>query len=220
MKLFKIYVVILFLLAVDSLYSQDKFFFNRLHQFEHLECQHAIGTIIKDKVFYSHNTDNTTFMNFYNSESDILYVDFTKYGSYIAFNEFKKSAFLEANVVLMGFMNGVPLDAVSVLEARMKFRVDKVKDTMVEGKKLKHIKIQPRNTKKHNFKSYNIFINTKAETEIPLYTSPSLYFLLEGSLKDLRGTVVETYFIDLEGYRYCHDILTGFQIINKRVILR
>jgi hypothetical protein len=220
MKLFKIYVVILFLLAVDSLYSQDKFFFNRKHQFKHLECQHAIGTIIENKVFYSHNTDTTTFMNFYNSESDTLYVDFTKYGSYIAFSQFKKSAFLEANIVIMGFMNEVPLDAVSVLEARMKFRVDKVKDTIVEGKKLKHIQIQPRNTKKHNFKSYNIFINTKAETEIPLYTSPTIFFLLKGGLKDLKGTVVETYFIDLEGYRYCRDILTGFQITNKRVILR
>jgi hypothetical protein len=91
---------------------------------------------------------------------------------------------------------------------------------MVEGKKLKHIQIQPRNTKKHNFESYNIFINTKVETEIPLYTSPTIFFLLKGSLKDLIGTVVETYFIDLEGYRYCRDVLTGFQIINKRVILR
>jgi hypothetical protein len=220
MKLFKILVVILLLLAVDTLYSQDKLFFNRIHQFEHLECQHPIGTIIKDKVFYSNNTDNTTYMNFYNTESDTLYVDFTKYGSYIAFNQFKKSAFLEANVVLMGFMKGVPIDAVSVSEARMKFRVNKVKDTMVEGKKLKHIQIQPRNTKKHNFESYNIFINTKVETEIPLYTSPTIFFLLKGSLKDLIGTVVETYFIDLEGYRYCRDVLTGFQIINKRVILR
>jgi len=91
MKLFRILVIILLLLVVDSLYSQDKLFFNRIHQFEHLECQHAIGTIIEDKVFYSNNTDNTTFMNFYNSESDILYVDFTKYGSYIAFNQFKKN---------------------------------------------------------------------------------------------------------------------------------
>jgi|AntRauTorckE5430_2_1112549.scaffolds.fasta_scaffold05236_5 hypothetical protein len=220
MKIFKIPIILLFLLAVDSLHSQDSLFFNRIHRFKHLECQHAIGTIIEDKVFYSNNTDTTTFMNFYNSESDILYVDLTKYGSYTAFNKFKKSPFLGANVVLMGSINGVPLDAVSVSEARMKFRVGKVKDTIVEGKKLKHIQILPRNIKKHNFESYNIFINTKAKTEIPLYTSPTIYFLLERSLKDLRGTVVETYFIDLEGYRYCHDILTGFQITNKRVILR
>jgi hypothetical protein len=218
------YKYVLLLLVLFSLgentYSQDKLFYNRIYLYEHRECQHPIGTVISDKVYYGFNADNTSFMNFNNTEGDIAYVDLINYGKYTAYNQFLKYPFVGANIVMMGYRQSVPSISASVREARSQFRLDKVKDTILSEKRLKHIRITPKDTLIHRFQSYNILINTEAETETPLYTSPTAYFLLLGSLKDLKGTVVETYFIDLEGYIFCNDVLRGVQITNKRVILK
>lgn len=220
MKIKLVFLLTISLQLTNMLYSQDRLFYNRIHFFEHQDCQHPIGTVIYDKVFYSKNADNTSFMNFNNSEGDVCFVDLTYYGKFTAYNQFLKQDFLPANTVAMGFRQNVPKASESVREARSEFRLDKVKDTTVSDKKLKHIRIEPKDTLVHRFKSYNILINPEAETETPLYTSPTAYFLLKGSLEELKGTVVETYFIDLEGYIFCRDVLTGFQVTNKRVILK
>jgi hypothetical protein len=159
-------------------------------------------------------------MNFDNTESDTIAVDFVKYGSYTAFNIFLKEKFLASNTVVVGRKLPVLNQAKSVRRARSQFQVDTVKDTVVYDKTLKHIRIIPKDTVVHNFESYNILINTQTKTELPLYTAPTVYFLLKGTLKDLKGTVVETYFIDLEGYWYCRNVLTGLQLTNKRVIVK
>lgn len=216
------FILFLFLLVTlsENLYSQDKLFYNRIHYFEHQECQHPIGTVMKDKVFFANNADNSSFLNFNNSESDIAYVDLVNYGKYTAFDRFLKTAFLSANTVSIGYRQDVPNISESIKDARKQFRQDKVKDTIINDKTLKHIRIEPKDTLVHRFESYNILINKDTETEIPLYTSPEIYFLLKGSLKDLKGTVIETYFIDLQGYWFCRDVLAGFEVINKRVIVK
>lgn len=219
MKLKLVLLSIITFSLCDSSYSQDKLFYNRIHYFEHQECQHPIGTVILDKVYYSYNADNSSFLNFNNSESDIAFVDMTNYGKFTAYNQFLKNNFLSASTIKMGFKQSVSSISESVKEARSQFELDKVKDTVLDEKTLKHIRIKPKDTLVHRFESYNIFINTEVETETPLFTSPSVYFLLFGSLKDLKGTVVETFFIDLEGYMFCRDVLAGLQITNKRVIL-
>lgn len=220
MKFKLILFLVLIVTLVAESYGQDKLFYNRIHYFEHQECQHPIGTLIQDKVFFANNTDNTSFMNLNNLEGDIAYVDLINYGKYTAFNQFLKTNFLAANTMSMGFRLGVPNVSQSVNEARSQFQLDKVKDTLVNDKTLKHIRIEPKDTLVHRFESYNILINTSTQTEIPLYTSPEIYFLLKGGLRDLKGTVVETYFIDLQGYWFCRDVLAGFQVINKRVIVK
>lgn len=216
---FIILLVIMVLLNVDA-FSQNRLFFNRLHYFEHQECQHPIGTVIYDKVFFSFNIDNTSFLNFNNTEGDFAFVDLINYGKYTAYNPFVKTNFLSANTVMMGFKQRVPSVSNSIKKARNQFWVDKIKDTLVDDTTLKHIVIKPKDTLVHTFESYNIIINTKTETETPLFTSPIAYFLLLESLKDLKGTVVETYFIDLEGYIFCRDVLAGLEIINKRIIIK
>jgi hypothetical protein len=214
--------LVCFILTVASsgLYGQERLFFNRIHYFEHQYCQHPIGTVLKDKIFFSSNTSNSVFMNFFNSESDIAYVELTHYGKYIAFNQFLKKDFISANSILMGFEQSVPNRSKSMREAKSRFKVKTVKDSIIDNKTLKHIQIIPKDTLVHRFESYNILVNTEAKTELPLFTSPSVYFLLLGSLKELKGTVVETYFIDLEGYIFCRDVLKGLQITNKRVYIK
>lgn len=220
MKLKLILAFILIIPLNSKMYSQDKLFFNRIHYFEHQECEHPIGTVIYDKAFYGNNADNTSFLNFNNTENEVISVELTNYGNYIAVNQFVKTDFLRANNIMMGFREGVPNISESIKQARSKFRMDKVKDTIVDNKKLKHIRIEPKDTLAHRFESYNILVNTSTTTEIPLYTSPSVYFLLLGSLKDLKGTVVETFFIDLQGYRFCRDVLSGFEVTNKRLLIK
>lgn len=218
---FKLILLLFIVVSLnDNLHSQDNIFYNRVHYFEHQECQHPIGTVINDKVYFANNTDNSSFMNFNNSDMDTTFVDLINYGKYTAFNKFLKTEFLAANKLTMGFRLRVPNLYESGKEARSQFRLDKVKDTTFNDKTLKHIRIEPKDTLVHRFESYNILINTNTTTEIPLYTSPSIYFLLKESHKDLKGTVVETFFVDLEGYWFCRDVLTGFQVINKRVIVR
>jgi len=216
---FALLVISLLSLSVMS-YSQEKLFFNRIHYFEHQYCQHPIGTVIEDKVFFSNNTSSDIFMNFFSSKSNLAFVDLTHYGEYIAFNQFLKKDFISANSVLMGFEQSVPNPSESIKEARMRFKVKTVKDSIINDKTLKHIQIVPKDTLVHRFESYNILVNTESKTELPLFTSPSVYFLLLGSLKELRGTVVETYFIDLEGYIFCRDVLMGIQITNKRIYIK
>ncbi|SDG99735.1 hypothetical protein [Psychroflexus sediminis] len=220
MKLKLISCLVILVSLSTNLHSQDKLFYNRIHYFEHLTCQHPIGTIIQDKVFFANNTDNSSFLNFNNSENEIANVDLINYGKYTAFNQFFKTDFLAANTIIMGFPQGVSSVSQSIQKARNQFRLDKVKDTLIDDKKLKHIRIKPKDTLVHRFKSYNILINSSTDTETPLYRSPTIYFLLMGSLKDLKGTVVETYFIDLQGYWFCRDVLSGFEITNKRVIVK
>jgi hypothetical protein len=203
----------------SKIYSQDKLFFNRIHYFEHQECQHPIGTVIYDKVFYGNNSENTSFLNFNNSESEVIYLDLINYGNYTALNQFVKNDFLGANTIMTGFRKGVPRISKSIKQSRNKFRLVKVKDSVVDNKRLKHIRIEPKDTLIHRFKSYNILVNTSITTENPLYTSPEIYFVLLGNLKDMKGTVVETYFIDLQGYRFCRDVLSGFKVTNKRVFV-
>lgn len=203
-----------------NLFGQDKLFYNRVHYFEHQECQHPIGTIIQDKVFYSYNSSNTSFMNFNNTDGEIAKVDLINYGEYTSYNQFLKNDFINANKVMMGYKIPVESQSKSITEARSRFKLKSVKDTLINEKTLKHIRIEPKDTLIHRFKSYNIIINTATETELPLYTSPEVYFLLKGSLKDLRGIIVETFFIDLEGYWFCRDVLTGFEVTNKRVITK
>jgi hypothetical protein len=220
MKIKLILVTIFTFLLSNTIYSQNKLFFNRIHYFEHQECEHPIGTVIYDKVFFGNNTDNSSFLNFNNSKSEVVYVDLTNYGSYTAFNQFVKNNFLGANNIMMGFKMGVPSISESIKQARSGFKLDKVKDTTVNDKKLKHIRIKPKDTLAHRYGSYNILININTSTEKPLYTSPTVHFLLLGSLKDLKGTVVETYFIDLQGYRFCRDVLLGFEVTNRRVLVK
>lgn len=220
MKLKLILLLIISFQLSENLFSQDKLFFNRIHYFEHQECQHPIGTVIQDKVFYSFNSDNSSFMNFNNSENDIASVDLLNYGKYTSYNQFLKKDFLGSNLVMMGYRLPVPNLSKSIKEARSRFRVETVKDTLINEKTLKHIRIKPKDTLAHRFRSYNIIINTDTKTELPLYTSPEVYFLLKGGLKNLRGTVVETFFVDLEGYWFCRDVLTGFKVTNKRVITK
>jgi hypothetical protein len=220
MKIKLILVTIFTFLLSNTIYSQNKLFFNRIHYFEHQECEHPIGTVIYDKVFFGNNTDNSSFLNFNNSKSEVVYVDLTNYGSYTAFNQFVKNNFLGANNIMMGFKMGVPSISESIKQARSGFKLDKVKDTTVNDKKLKHIRIKPKDTLAHRYESYNILININTSTEKPLYTSPTVHFLLLGSLKDLKGTVVETYFIDLQGYRFCRDVLLGFEVTNRRVLVK
>lgn len=219
MKLKLILCLVLLVALSENLYSQDKLFYNRIHYFEHQACQHPIGTVIQDKVFYANNANPTSFMNFNNSESEMVYVDLFNYGKYTAFNQFLKTDFLIANTLMMGFTQDVWSVPGSIQKARSQYQLDKVKDTLIGDKTLKHIRIEPKDTLVHRFKSYNILINTRAETELPLYTSPPIYFLLKGSLKELKGIVVETYFVDLQGYWFCRDVLSGFEITNKRVIV-
>ena len=210
-------ILILIPLLFAKVQAQDSLFFNRIHIFEHQECQHPIGTVFTDRVFYGNNTDPSIFMNFNNTKADTIGVDLVKYGQYTAYNQFLKDKFLDANAIILGFRLPVLSQAESIKEARSHFKMDKVKDTMVDEKTLKHIRIIPKDTLVHNFESYNILINTRTKTEFPLYTAPTVHYLLKGTLKELRGTVVETYFIDLEGYWYCRNVLTGLQITNKRV---
>lgn len=219
---YKLILVLLFIFSLSeyAFSQEDKLFYNRIHYFEHQECQHPIGTVIKDKVFFANNTDNSSYMNFNNSDLDTTFVDLINYEKYTAFNNFLISDFLAANKLIMGFRLRVPNHYESVKEARSQFKLDKVKDSIVNNKTLKHIRIVPKDTLVHRFKSYNILINTDTKSEIPLYTSPEIYFLLKGSLQSLRGTIVETFFIDLEGYWFCRDVLAGFQVTNKRVIVR
>lgn len=220
MKLIFALVLLILQFPSEKAWSQDRIFFNRIHIFEHQECQHPIGTFFTDRVFFANNSDPTSYMNFNNTELDTIAVDFVKYGSYTAFNIFPKDKFLAANAVIIGRKLPVLSQAESVREARSHFQVDTVKDTLVYDKTLKHIRIIPKDTVVHNFKSYNILINTQTKTEHPLFTAPTVHFLLKGSLKDLKGTVVETYFIDLEGYWYCRNVLTGLQLTNKRVMIK
>lgn len=218
---FKLILLLVFISALSSdLYSQDSIFYNRIHYYEHQECQHPIGTVIKDKVFFANNAHTMSFMNFNNSDAEIASVDLINYGKYTTFNQFLKTEFLAANIISFGYREGVPNYSQSIKEARNQFKLDKVKDTVVNDRTLKHIRIAPKDTLVHRFKSYNILINTSTETETPLYTSPEIFFLLKGNLKNLKGTVVETYFVDLEGYWFCRDVLAGFQVTNKRVIVR
>jgi len=72
-------------------------------------------------------------------------------------------------------MKGVPIDAVSVSEARMKFRVNKVKDTMVEGKKLKHIQIQ-QETRKSTTSNLTIYSSIQKLKLKFHYIPPQPYF--------------------------------------------
>ena len=183
MKIKLILAIILMLLLSPEIYSQDKLFFNRIHYFEHQDCEHPIGTVIYDKVFFGNNADNTSFLNFNNTENELIYVDLTNFGGLTAFNQFVKTNFLGANTVMMGFKRGVPRISESIKQARASFKLDKVKDTMVGEKKLKHIRIKPKDTLAHRFQSYNILI-------------------------------------DLEGYKFCRDVLSGFEVTNKRVIVK
>lgn len=208
------------LLFYQSLYSQNKVFFNRIHYFEHQECQHPIGTVVEDKVYYANNADNRVFMNFFNFKGEVAFVELTSYGRYIAFNQFVKKDFVPANAILMGYTQGVPAPVESRKEARRKFRIKKVKDSIIGNKTLKHIMIEPKDTLVHRFKSYNLLINTNTETELPLYRSPSVYFLMLPSLRTLKGTVVESFYVDLEGYLFCRDVLRRLQITNKRVYIK
>ncbi|WP_033408206.1 hypothetical protein [Psychroflexus tropicus] len=212
--------ILLFILCSLTLHSQDKLFFNRIHYFEHQDCQHPIGTVVKDKIFFANNTNNSVYMDFYNTESKFALVELINYGKYAAFNQFVKKDFISANTVLMGFKQSLPSVSRSIQEASSGFKVDQVKDSILNDKTLKHIKIVPKDTLVHRFESYNILINTHVETELPLYTTPTVYFLLLGSLNNLSGTVVETYFLDLEGYIFCRDILLGHQITNKRITIK
>lgn len=220
MTLHHILIICLLISFSDKAFSQDKLFYNRLHYFTHQDCQHPIGTIIKDKVFMANHANNMSFMNFNNSEGDIALVELIHYGKYTAYNQFVKTDFLKAGVVPVGLRTGVESYARSISEARSQLRVDKVKDTTVNDVSLKHIRIEPKDTLVHRFDSYHLLINTKTKTETPLYTEPSIYFLLQGQLPDLKGIVVQTYFVDLQGYIFCQDLLSGFEIINKRVIVK
>ena len=213
-------IICVFIICSEHVLSQDKLFYNRLHYFTHEDCQHPIGTIFRDKIFFANNTHNTNFMNFNNSEGDIALVDLINYGKYTAFNQFLKTDLLSAGVISVGFKTGVSRYTSSIKKAREQFRVDTVKDTTVNNTILKHIRVEPKDTVLHRFDSYNLLINTAAKTETPLYTEASIYFLLQGQLPDLKGIVVHTYFEDLQGYLFCQDLLTGFEIINKRVIVK
>jgi hypothetical protein len=212
-------ILILIVLVSENTFSQDKLFFNRLHYFEHIDCQHPIGTVVENQVFYTNNADNSSYMNFNNLESESVAVDLINFGKYTAFNEFKKDSFLLANVAGMGNSLPVPKYSESIKEARRQFKLEKAKDTTVFDSSLRHIRIVPKDTLVHRFSSYNILINTETKTEAPLWKSPTVYFLLQEPLKDLKGTVVETYFIDLQGLVYCKNILSGFEVINKRIFV-
>lgn len=201
-------------------YSQEKLFFNRIHFFEHQFCQHPIGTVIQEKIFFTYNASSDLFMNYFGTEEGIAFIELTNYGKYTAFNQFLKKDFFAANSISMGFEQGVPNPSESVKEARTRFKVKTVKDSVIDNKTLKHIQIIPKDTLSYRFESYNILINTDTKTELPVYTDPSVYFLLLGGLKEVKGTVVETYFIDLEGYVFCRDVLKGVQITNKRIYIK
>lgn len=218
---FKFFLFVFFGIFIQiSIYSQDKLFFNRIHYFEHQDCEHPIGTVIFNKVFFSNNTDASAFMNINNLENEVVYVDLINYKEYTAFNQYLKNDFLSANTLMMGFRENVPNFSESMKEARSRFRLGKVKDTIIDKNRMKHIRIEPKDTLAYRFKSYHILVNTNTKTETPLYTSPTVYFLLPDNLKEMKGTVVETYFIDLQGYRFCRDIIKGFEVTNKRVIIK
>ena len=100
-----------------------------------------------------------------------------------------------------------------------RFRLGKVKDTLIQGKSLKHYTIYANNPEAETFKSFHLIINTKMNSENVVINYPAFYYFLKQKGLKLKGVLVEQFFINLDDQIYCHDILSVFEIVNKRVVV-
>lgn len=212
-------LIILFVFNIES-YAQEQLAFNRLYKYEHYDCEHPIGIILLDKIQFQNNVDNNYFMNIFNSESEIVNVELVKRQNFISDNQFFKNKFLRANKILMNEF--IPLDSVSKQDfstLKERFRLGKPKDTVIQDKTLKHYTIHSENPEAESFKSFHFIINTEMDSETVLLNYPAMYYFLQSRKLDLKGVLVEQYFINLEDQVYCHDVLAAFEIVNKRVVV-
>ncbi len=221
MRLKHLFSFVPLLLCANAFSQQDKLFFNRAHFFEHEDCQHPIGMVLNNKVYYSNNSNTNAFMHFNNLEDEIVYVNLINFGKYTIFDlELMKSQIVNKALFKLNTSEYPPSIDASLKEVERKFELKQVKDSIVDDKTLKHIRIIPKDTLVHRFESYNLLINASIDTETPLYSAPEAFFLLKKNLPDMTGTVVETFFIDLQGNRFCRDVLSGYEATNKRVIVK
>ncbi|MFN2261856.1 MAG: hypothetical protein ABR595_07315 [Psychroflexus sp.] len=199
---------------------QEQLAFNRVYKYEHYDCEHPIGIILRDKIQFQNNADNDYFMNIFNSEAEIVNVDLVKRQSFVSSNRFLKNEFLRANKILMNelwVLDSVQAADFFALEER--FRFSEPKDTIIQDKTLKHFTIQANNPEAETFKSFHLIVNTEMDSEQVVLNYPSFYFFLSRKGINLKGVLVEQYFINLDDQVYCHDILSAFEIINKRVVV-